>query len=119
MIDLIPLSFAELAELRDAVTREIEVRRTNAILEARSEVQRLAKSVGLTVEELVAVKPNQPKTKKQKAQTETKTKTIYRHPTAAHLLWTGRGRKPRWIQELEAQGVTLESMQTSEGGQAA
>jgi DNA-binding protein H-NS len=34
----------------------------------------------------------------------------YRHPENAELTWTGRGRKPVWVQELLTAGKTLEDL---------
>lgn len=110
MIDLTSYTFAQLHELRDATTREIDARRANEIVEARREMQRIARSLGMTIDELLSAKVTQTKAKKE---------TIYRHPTNAALSWSGHGRKPRWIHELEAEGVTLEKMrETIEPGAA-
>lgn len=106
MIDLTSYSFAQLTELRDALAVEIEARRASEIQEARRAMQRIAQGLGMTIDELVSAKIATPKAKKQ---------TIYRHPTDAGLSWSGHGRKPRWIHDLEASGVTLEQMRAPEG----
>ena len=34
----------------------------------------------------------------------------YRHPTEPMLTWTGRGKKPRWIEAYITQGGTIEDL---------
>lgn len=34
----------------------------------------------------------------------------YRHPTDETKTWTGRGNRPRWVEELIGQGTSLESL---------
>ena len=37
---------------------------------------------------------------------------VYAHPSAPSLTWSGRGRKPVWVLEMLAQGMTLEQLKT-------
>jgi DNA-binding protein H-NS len=38
---------------------------------------------------------------------------MYRHPEEATLGWSGRGRKPKWVEHCLAQGVTLDSLKST------
>lgn len=38
---------------------------------------------------------------------------MYRHPEEATLEWSGRGRKPKWVEHCLAQGMTLDSLKTT------
>lgn len=36
----------------------------------------------------------------------------YRNPDNPSQTWSGRGRRPRWVREAEAKGLTLEDLRT-------
>jgi H-NS histone C-terminal domain len=45
--------------------------------------------------------------------------TSYRHPEDDTLTWSGRGRRPLWLNELLAQGVELAALRTAQEKSAA
>ncbi|OVE50423.1 H-NS family nucleoid-associated regulatory protein [Chromobacterium violaceum] len=100
-MDLQALSFVELKDLLAQVQAEIGQREKAEKAEAKSKILELAKAHGLSLDELFK-------------QAETKVKkpveAKYRHPADASLTWSGRGRKPLWVQELLDQGKTLEEL---------
>lgn len=42
--------------------------------------------------------------------TTSKVEVLYRHPSNADLAWTGRGRKPKWVEAWLTDGGTLEQL---------
>ena len=49
---------------------------------------------------------------KQPPATRNREPIPYRHPDNADLCWTGRGRKPKWVENWITQGGTLEDLKT-------
>ncbi|WP_028534192.1 H-NS family nucleoid-associated regulatory protein [Paludibacterium yongneupense] len=99
-MELSNLDFAGLIALRSDVEAEIKRREHEEKAKAKKQIVELARTHGLSVEEVlgkgVAVrKPVEAK---------------YRHPQQAELTWTGRGRKPVWVQTLLAAGKTLDDL---------
>lgn len=87
-------SLNELLELETFLTSEIDQRRAVEIKEARQKIMEIARTYGLNVEDVLA-KP---------ASARKPVEAKYRHPDNADLTWTGRGRPPVWVVELEAEG---------------
>jgi DNA-binding protein H-NS len=88
------MSFEDLQSKMDAIKEAMEVKKAEEIDEVRNRVIELAKSVGETPLSLFRKKVG-PK---------------YQHPEELNLTWCGRGREPKWLRELEAEGVDRESM---------
>lgn len=42
-------------------------------------------------------------------------KVKYRHPTDPYLAWTGRGKQPRWVMDMLAQGWNLQDLLANQG----
>lgn len=97
MDDLATLQ-AQIAELQ---RKESELKQKNkqAVLE---ELKSKMKSYGITLDELGSMD----RTTRQKTTVLIK----YRHPTEPMLTWTGRGKKPRWIEAYITQGGTIEDL---------
>jgi DNA-binding protein H-NS len=79
-------AFSHLAQKRDKERREL----------ARAEIFRIAASVDMSVEELLA--------KEKPAKTVTKVAPRYFNPDNTNETWTGRGRAPLWAQRLKDAG---------------
>ena len=101
MTDLSNFSQADLRALEAQVADQIKSRQKDEIANVQQQILALAKSVGMTVEQIMGAKGTQPK--KPVA-------VRYRHPSQAELQWTGRGRQPRWIKEYTDAGKSLESL---------
>jgi DNA-binding protein H-NS len=101
MTDLSNYSLAQLRDLQAQVADQINKRQKDEVAEIQRKIMDLAKSVGMTVEQIM-----------QGAQAKKPAKTVavrYQHPEQPEKQWTGRGRKPHWIQEyLDASGKPLE-----------
>lgn len=99
--------FKHLRVLQSALVDEITLREKDAIQQAKAEIRKIAESMGMTPEALLAVKtPKPPVVPGLKSPGP----GIYRHPENPMLEWKGMGPHPRWLKELLASGVTFESM---------
>ena len=121
-MDLSALNLAELRRLQTRVENEITRRTSTARKDLLKKVQKLAAEAGVSMDELmVREATDTPKKKapvrgpgrKAKAKSATagvKVPVKYRHPGNTELAWTGRGRKPKWVEEWLAGGGTLEQV---------
>ncbi|MDQ1817216.1 H-NS histone family protein [Massilia sp. CCM 9210] len=95
-MNLSQLSIADLTALRDQIGLAIKDRENEAIEKARAEITAIAASVGIPIGELMG--------KAGKVPVKNKAPVKYRDPTDPSKEWTGRGRSPEWIKNLEANG---------------
>lgn len=100
-MDLQALSFVELKDLLAQVQAEIGQREKAEKAEAKSMILELAKAHGLSLDDLF---------KQAESKVKKPVEAKYRHPTDGSQTWSGRGRKPLWVQELLDQGKTLEEL---------
>lgn len=97
-MDLSHYSFSELLELEKKVNEEITGRERAEKSKARAQILELAKLHGLSVEDVLVGKsgavrkPVEPK---------------FQNPNNPAQQWTGRGRKPAWVEALLSQGKSL------------
>lgn len=102
------------AELKEA-ERVIKQSALNEILEKMKahgiDKSEIAASLGLTVAE-----PRKRKARSEKGAVEKKVKGApkYRSPINASLTWTGKGRKPSWVQEHLDNGGDIEMFRIEE-----
>jgi DNA-binding protein H-NS len=87
-MDITALSIAELNALQGDISREIARRRKSEADSLVNEFRKRASELGLSLDDLIAGKPT---TKRSKIAVK------YRHPDDASLTWTGRGKKPLWV----------------------
>jgi DNA-binding protein H-NS len=99
-MDLDKLSYAELVALKSKVENEIKSREQEEKARAKKQIVELARTHGLSIEELLGKGGGVRKPVEAK----------YRHPQHPELTWTGRGRKPVWVQELLAAGKSLQDI---------
>ncbi|WP_293762131.1 H-NS histone family protein [uncultured Aquitalea sp.] len=100
-MDISTLSYTELAELKANVETEMKRRESEEKTKAKKQIIELAKAYGLSVEEVLG---------KTGTVVRKPVEAKYRHPQNSELTWTGRGRKPVWVQELLNAGKTLEDL---------
>lgn len=106
-IDLEALTIPELEALIEQAHDLIDRKQKEAVTTARAEIQKIASDVGMSVEELLGLQAG--KTAK-KAPKEKKTVAIkYRNPKDHTQTWSGRGKCPRWLQEILDQGGKMEN----------
>ena len=103
MIDISNFSLAQLRDLQAQVAEQFKAREKGEIANVRKQILELARSVGMTPEQVLNVKSGQKTTKPVAAR--------YRNPADAEQVWSGRGRQPRWVKEyVETPGNTIESL---------
>ncbi|MDR2165722.1 MAG: H-NS histone family protein [Zoogloeaceae bacterium] len=102
MVDMSSLSLVELKELERRIPREIKRREAEERQKIRKEVEEYARSKGFPLDELLGVI--------QVRGTRGKAAPKYRHPQQPDLTWTGRGRKPQWVEAWLRNGGTLQDL---------
>jgi DNA-binding protein H-NS len=106
MIDLSPLSYSDLVELRKNLDVEIVRRKESEKQNLIAELQNLVASKGFSLSDVLGT-GNDKKAAKKAASTA---KAQFRNPADPEQTWTGRGRKPQWAIEFLAQGGSLEAL---------
>ncbi|WP_312524634.1 H-NS histone family protein [Paracoccus sp. (in: a-proteobacteria)] len=95
-INLDALSLSELRDLRNKVERAISSYEDRRRKEAIAAIESAAREHGFNLSELTGVKL-----------AKTKVAAKYANPADSTQTWSGRGRKPRWIQEYLDAGQDL------------
>lgn len=103
-MDLSTLSASQLRELQQQIPAELKRREAQEKVNILNEVRAFAKARGYAIEDLLA------KENKAKSASGSKVRVKYRHPENAALEWTGRGRKPKWVEAWLANGGALDSL---------
>ncbi|SMO72052.1 DNA-binding protein H-NS [Paracoccus laeviglucosivorans] len=99
-IDLDKMSLRELRELRNKVEKAITTFEDRRKREALAAVESAAREFGFSLAELASSQTGR-----------SKVAAKYANPTDPDSTWTGRGRKPRWVQEALDSGKTLEELE--------
>ena len=98
-INIAELSVEQLNKLKADIEVASQQRRQTELMELRNKIDDLVDNSPFSIEEIMEArkmrKPVAPK---------------YRNPDDASLTWTGRGRRPRWVDECLDNGMTLENM---------
>jgi len=105
-MDLSKLSLVELRDLQQQIPAELKRREVQEKADALNELRAFAKSRGFSLDELIG--KESAKVKAPSAGSKVKVK--YRHPQNAELEWTGRGRKPKWVEAWLADGASLDAL---------
>jgi DNA-binding protein H-NS len=101
-MDLSNMSLAQLRDLQEQVKKELTQREAQERAQAIEKILAIAKSVGASVEELVA----SAKSKAPGAEVAPR----YRNPADATQQWTGRGRQPKWVKDWVEAGNDIEGL---------
>ncbi len=99
-MDLNNLSLQELKALQGDVDVAIHNFEKRKKAEALAEVERVAKENGFSLKELLGEGKTVPK--------KSKVAPKYANPSNPEQTWSGRGRKPGWVNALEAAGHSLD-----------
>jgi len=100
-MDIDALSLSELKTLRAKVDRAITTYEDRKKKEALAELEEMARKMGYPLSDLLAMTNAKPR------------KTVaakYANPANSEETWTGRGRKPKWVEAALAAGKTLEDL---------
>jgi DNA-binding protein H-NS len=103
-MDLSTLSVSQLRDLALQIPAEIKKREALEKVNILNEVRAFAKARGYAIEDLLG------KEAKVKLPSGNKVKVKYRHPENPELEWTGRGRKPKWVEAWVAGGSSLDNL---------
>ncbi|MCB1916975.1 MAG: H-NS histone family protein [Rhodocyclaceae bacterium] len=116
-MDIGKLSIPELRRLNKRIEAELKKRDDSAKRDLLKKMQRLAAEHGLSLDDVVgkAAAPGTPRKTAGKGAGKPKTKKIvvapkYRNPDDASMTWTGRGRKPLWVQKWLDDGKAIEEL---------
>jgi DNA-binding protein H-NS len=104
MVDIASLSLVELQELERQIPREIRRRKAEERQKAIKELENYAKSRGFQLNELVASAP-------VRTRAYNKADPKFRDPQNPERTWTGRGRKPRWVETWITNGGSLSELE--------
>ena len=99
-VDLDSMSLRELRDLRNKLDRAISTFEDRRRREALAAAETAAREFGFNLADLTTAKP-----------ARSKVAAKYANPADPEMTWTGRGRKPRWVQEALDAGKTLESLE--------
>ena len=101
-IDLKSLSLPELIQLQsDLASLIVETQKTEKVA-LRKQMEELAKQSGFTFDEIISGTKETSK--------KSKVKPKYCNPANAEQTWTGRGRKPKWVEEALANNKALDDL---------
>lgn len=100
-MNLDTMSLKELKDLQTRVAREITGFEDRKKREALAELEEKARTLGFTLNELVAAAP---------ARKRKPARAKYANPANAAETWTGRGRKPRWAEAALKSGKSLDDL---------
>ncbi len=99
-IDLDNMSLRELRDLRNKLDRAISTFEERRKREAIAAAENAVREFGFNLADLTAGKPARGKIAPK-----------YANPEDPELTWTGRGRKPRWVQDYLDSGKKLEDLE--------
>ncbi|MCK9283708.1 MAG: H-NS histone family protein [Rhodocyclaceae bacterium] len=105
-MDLSKISIAELQSMLEKIPAEIEKRKAEEKQKVLDQIAALASSHGFSLDELISRKASAGK----KSGTRKPVAVKYRHPQNPDLTWTGRGRKPAWVNDWLNGGKTVEGL---------
>lgn len=88
----------------EQLKRQAEDVRREEMAGAIAEIRRLMGEFGITMADLDDTRPSRTRTR---ARADSVGQARYRDP-ASGKTWTGRGRRPAWVVDLEAQGRSVE-----------
>jgi len=111
-MELSTLNLFDLRKLASKIEKEIEKRAASTRTNLLKKLSKLAKEHGVSLEDLVGTAPAPAPVKRAPtAVKKTPLPAKYRHPSNKNLAWSGRGRKPGWVDAWLANGGTLSALE--------
>lgn len=102
-INLENLSVSELDNLKSNIDYALNNRRHSELIKTRQKIEELIEKSSFSLQEVLNVRPTR-KTVEPK----------YRNPKNPERTWTGRGRRPAWVEESLASGLSLDDLAIKE-----
>ncbi len=87
--ELQKMSYKELLKLQQRVAEAIEKKRGAERAALKQKLKSMAEQAGFEIHDLFG--------KTREGSPSPSIKVKYRHPTNRSLVWTGRGRRPKWL----------------------
>jgi len=117
--NLASYSLPQLKQLSTRIAKEI-VKQESAIKAATlKKLEKLAREHGLSLNEVLGdagmAAPRKAPAAKTPAAPKPALPVKFRHPSKSDLAWSGRGRKPRWVEAWLANGGALDALATAAG----
>lgn len=103
-VNLNNLSIEELEDLIAQAQDLIEEKREQAVAKARAEIEKIAAGTGYSVQDLLGLRGRGKRNGAKKTVADK-----YRNPKDPAQTWSGRGKRPRWLQEMLEKGAKLEN----------
>jgi len=100
-MDLSTLDYTQLLDLKNQLDREINARQSEEKAKAKRQILDLVKTYGLSIDDVLSKAPTS---------TRKPVEAKYRNPDDASQTWTGRGRKPAWVQAYIDAGFKIEDL---------
>jgi DNA-binding protein H-NS len=114
IMDISRMALADLQGLLEAVSEEIEQRRAQQVALVKEELAALARARGFKLEEIMSLPEFDSETDARVARSVQSHRAPapikYRHPHHAELVWSGRGKTPRWINAWMAGGNAIQEL---------
>lgn len=101
-MNLSELSFTELQALHTKIVTAIEQQQAAEKADAKKQILELVKLHGLSLDDVLS---------KTSAGVRKPVEAKYKNPNDESQTWTGRGRKPVWVQALLDEGFSLEDLE--------
>ncbi len=112
-VDFAGASVKELTILAERVEQAIATRREERAVEMLSHLARSAEEEGMDLQDVLA------RSSKGATRRTTLASVRYRNPEKPEEMWSGRGRKPRWLVAYEEGGGDIERLKVEpESGDA-
>lgn len=114
MTDLTTHTLPQLRQIRAKIEKEIAKRQSATKSDLLKKFTKLAKENGLSLNELLGAEtPVTPKKAAAKPSVARKEPlpAKYRHPNDKELAWSGRGRRPGWIDAWVANGGSMDALE--------
>lgn len=120
-MDLTSLSLGKLNTLNQRIAREIEVRERVGKADVIKKLRKLAAAEGFSLEELLSLPQQAQATPPAKAKRTRKAvekqkaplPIRYAHPGNPELKWSGRGRRPAWIELWTQNGGAMSALENA------
>ncbi len=110
-VDLKTMTRKELAKLQKDVEKALKTAEERERRDALKAAEKAVAEFGFKLDDLApAPKPKAPR-KARKVKPKTKAKAKYRNPANPEQTWSGRGRKPFWINEALLAGADITDLE--------